>query len=600
MRTIDASEEIVLNSRGRSEHLHVMISNGDGTYNDLTSLAGYNWIKSVSIRENIDEPVASAQLEIWRDRGQLSLAMLHETSKLNRPSGSYVPALRPGREIRIYAATAAWGASPIWDWPAPSRPPWHYMFWGRIDELDWSSNPIRISCRDAGGAFQDWWIEKEQAYLPHCGTTDRYPAYIWEPSLPVLSSYEEYETYEYDYCLPSCSNGYIYICTVHGTTGTTEPTWPTVIGNTVVDGTATWQCHATEDASAALEDILTAILGNTVGSVACPVSPSWMVKPFRLDRQSRLDAARNLAAMIGWDIRLKPNASEVFAMTLWQVNRSKAVADRIFGANDYTEITRLGLSLAPVRNVVRVIYEDGTHLANGVDHKRLVYQVQDDPSISTYGRRFIEIAEKSTSLIDTVGEAHALADAVLADLKDPIAEQEVTLPFFFAAELGDLYEFAANNVHYTSHVDLAVVGFEHSWQEGSATTKLICRGAPSGGCQIWHERGAAPGVAAAVPDSAPPRIDTSAITVASFVGYATVTIIPPDTGLGRGRWGMTELYVHTSSSFTPSSVTLYGRAGRTNFFTVCKAAGTYYGKIITRDRSRGESSPSNVFTIVIN
>jgi len=37
-------------------------------------------------------------------------------------------------------------------------------------------------------------------------------------------------------------NGYTYKCTVAGTSGGTEPVWPTVIGNTVVDGGATWQC----------------------------------------------------------------------------------------------------------------------------------------------------------------------------------------------------------------------------------------------------------------------------------------------------------------------------------------------------------------------
>ena len=35
-------------------------------------------------------------------------------------------------------------------------------------------------------------------------------------------------------------NGHFYICTVAGTTGSTEPTWPTTTGGTVVDGTVTW------------------------------------------------------------------------------------------------------------------------------------------------------------------------------------------------------------------------------------------------------------------------------------------------------------------------------------------------------------------------
>lgn len=39
---------------------------------------------------------------------------------------------------------------------------------------------------------------------------------------------------------PTVSNGYRYEVTVAGTTGATQPTWPTAIGSTVTDGTVTW------------------------------------------------------------------------------------------------------------------------------------------------------------------------------------------------------------------------------------------------------------------------------------------------------------------------------------------------------------------------
>jgi hypothetical protein len=41
---------------------------------------------------------------------------------------------------------------------------------------------------------------------------------------------------------PITKNGRKYICTSAGTSGGTEPVWPTTIGSTVVDGTATWTC----------------------------------------------------------------------------------------------------------------------------------------------------------------------------------------------------------------------------------------------------------------------------------------------------------------------------------------------------------------------
>ena len=43
-----------------------------------------------------------------------------------------------------------------------------------------------------------------------------------------------------DKIMPSTSNGFFYECTTAGTSGTTEPTWPTTNGATVTDGTVVW------------------------------------------------------------------------------------------------------------------------------------------------------------------------------------------------------------------------------------------------------------------------------------------------------------------------------------------------------------------------
>lgn len=51
---------------------------------------------------------------------------------------------------------------------------------------------------------------------------------------------------EDDIVKPTTFNGYVYKCTVAGTSDATEPTWPTTLNDTVVDGTATWTCYDTD------------------------------------------------------------------------------------------------------------------------------------------------------------------------------------------------------------------------------------------------------------------------------------------------------------------------------------------------------------------
>lgn len=49
------------------------------------------------------------------------------------------------------------------------------------------------------------------------------------------------------YVEPTVANGKKYECTTAGTSGGSEPTWTTTIGNTTADNTATWTCRAAAD-----------------------------------------------------------------------------------------------------------------------------------------------------------------------------------------------------------------------------------------------------------------------------------------------------------------------------------------------------------------
>ena len=74
---------------------------------------------------------------------------------------------------------------------------------------------------------------------------------------------------------PATANGYLYVCTTAGTTGSTAPTWPTAVNATVTDGTVTWACVGEaiwQLSSAAVQ--WTAPAGNTLAAVAAAIYDS--------------------------------------------------------------------------------------------------------------------------------------------------------------------------------------------------------------------------------------------------------------------------------------------------------------------------------------
>ncbi len=71
-------------------------------------------------------------------------------------------------------------------------------------------------------------------------------------------------------------NGFFYEVTTAGTSAATEPTWPTVVGNTVADGTVTWTCRLATVTTASNATCLTANFTGFTGTLNA--ATNWNVQ----------------------------------------------------------------------------------------------------------------------------------------------------------------------------------------------------------------------------------------------------------------------------------------------------------------------------------
>lgn len=238
----------------------------------------------------------------------------------------------------------------------------------------------------------------------------------------------------------------------------------------------------------ALETVMQSIHDDVFGAgvipVWTPVSPSYLISPaYQQQYESVMDADVALAQNPGWDVRYRwDDGTAAFRFKLYGPDRTKTVPDYTFGPKDYFDVTKLELSELDVRNVVIVDYPSG-------GGNRDVISVSDGPSITKYRRRPLLITEGDASPINTSGEATTMANAALADLKDPRAEFEIVLPFFWPGELGDLYRFSANGVHFDTNQDWAVVTITDDLSPGRHETRIKVRGKPAGQYLAWLARG---------------------------------------------------------------------------------------------------------------
>jgi len=261
-------------------------------------------------------------------------------------------------------------------------------------------------------------------------------------------------------------------------------------------------------------------LGNIV-TLATPVSPAFTINAAnapRLDAVSLFTAARQLASQVGWDLRYRWTGSTTNELRFFQPDRAKTTPDLTIGPGEYLSVRSWAAALEDVRNVVSVQYRDATGLP--------ATEVRSNSaSITAYGRRAMRLGGDTTGLIRTQAQAQALADAVLADLALPSATHQIETLYLWPVELGDLWRFSANAVHYDGNQDYAVVAIEHELTQTRHRTRVTARGKPAARYYGWLRQGLTSSdiIAAAITNAAPGGNATQAeISYSASGGTLTV------------------------------------------------------------------------------
>lgn len=578
-------------------HMRVQVKDSGGTWRDLTTYPGVDMVESAEWGESTDDPGASATITLLREQDAVSLAPLMQASPLNvafTPGGSYNALVFVGRQVRIDVAIVAADMQPV-------SSDWNTFFHGYIDRIEPAGDGrMTLECRDLMAAVIDAYIEEDRVYgLGRDGST-RCGCRVWEPSRNYVAG---------EYVVPSDGKSdaapYIYKATSvsgSGISSVGEPSWPTVLTNTVTDNAGAnqivWTCTvAVSNSGETIEDIIQAMLNNnmssppTLSQLDGPMS--WTLGWFKQARQGLNQALRTLVNQAGWDIRYRwDSGSAAFVLSTKKFTRSGASVNYTFGPTDYTEVRAATIDNSTIRNVVRIIYSDASDLDANKTPRRYSYTASDSSSITKYGRRFMEVSESSTSAIDSQAEAITLANAIRDDLKEPTMELGVELALGFPfVEVGDTYRFSSNGRHFDTTQTLAVWSYRHRAANGALSTSLTCRGSPGLGPELWGGLDGRIGTK----HSLTHKQGTTGfkMTASPTVGGARISINTSDAvsgGTGNPLAFPSEYEVHISTSpgFTPSASTLKSvMQGSSVEVGELIPGTTYYYKAVQRIRNAG-------------
>lgn len=148
----NADVAFLLTSPAIVYYARVKIPDATGIVRDYSNRDAIDWLHSLEYEGDIDAPIGTATVHLWREIGGRSLAPLRTNSSYNPTAG---PSIDAGRNIVIDTASVPMGTHP----DDLTDADWHTVFDGYIDTVDWTINPIALECRDRGALLQDVWFK---------------------------------------------------------------------------------------------------------------------------------------------------------------------------------------------------------------------------------------------------------------------------------------------------------------------------------------------------------------------------------------------------------------------------------------------------------
>lgn len=236
--------------------------------------------------------------------------------------------------------------------------------------------------------------------------------------------------------------------------------------------------YGTKPVGTALETVMQNIItanipaGEPAVTLYKQSTSSFLVTDWQQGDTKLMEALTTLVLdSVGEDIRYRFDAAHASRLTWFNPDRARTTVDATFSR--YV-LRQLGLSIADIRNVIGMPFTGGVATGSSTS------------SIAKYRRRFNRLP--ASPMIITSAQAQKVADAVVNDLSAPPGEASADIPYFWPVQLYDRYTFTANARQFDQDQTFAVMGYQHTIENGRGVTTLTLTARIVGAYSEWLKR----------------------------------------------------------------------------------------------------------------